>query len=108
LINTSRGGVVNTAAIPDAIASGHLAGAAIDVLEIEPPLADDPLLVAWRDPSHPAHHRLILNPHAAFYCEEGLLEMRVKGADECRRALLGLPLHNVVNGVSQRVSTIAD
>ncbi len=97
LVNTSRGGVVDVSAIPAAIASGQLAGAAIDVLEEEPPPADHPLLVAWRDPRHPCHHRLIVNPHAAFYCEEGLLDMRVKGSEACRRALLGLPLRNVVN-----------
>jgi D-3-phosphoglycerate dehydrogenase/C-terminal binding protein len=97
LVNTSRGGVVDATAIPAAIASGHLAGAAIDVLEIEPPPEDHPLLVAWRDPSHPAYHRVIVNPHAAFYCEEGMLEMREKGSESCRRALLGLPLRNVVN-----------
>ena len=57
----------------------------------------DPLLVAWRDPSHPAHNRLIVNPHAAFYSVEGLLDMRLKGAEACRRAVLGLPLRNVVN-----------
>jgi D-3-phosphoglycerate dehydrogenase/C-terminal binding protein len=97
LVNTSRGGVVDTRAIPDALASGQLSGAAIDVLEIEPPPEDDPLLMAWRDPNHAAHHRLIVNPHAAFYCEEGMLEMRSKGSESCRRALLGLPLRNIVN-----------
>jgi C-terminal binding protein len=97
LINTSRGAVVDTTAIPAALASGQLAGAAIDVLEREPPVNDHPLLVAWRDPSHPAHHRLILNPHSAFYSEEGVVDMRTKGAETCRRALLGLPLRNVVN-----------
>jgi D-3-phosphoglycerate dehydrogenase/C-terminal binding protein len=40
---------------------------------------------------------VILNPHAAFYSEEGLLDMRVKGAQAVRRALLGEPLRNVVN-----------
>lgn len=97
LINTARGGVVDTAAIPPALASGQLAGAGIDVLVQEPPVAADPLLVAWRDPAHPAYERLIVNPHAAFYSEEGLLDMRTKGTDACRRALLGLPLRNVVN-----------
>jgi D-3-phosphoglycerate dehydrogenase/C-terminal binding protein len=97
LVNTARGGVVDTTAIPAALASGRLAGAGIDVLPHEPPAADDPLLVAWRDRSHPAYERLIINPHAAFYSEEGLLDMRVKGSDACRRALLGQPLRNVVN-----------
>lgn len=97
LVNTARGGVVDTAAIPEALASGRLAGAGIDVLPHEPPPSDDPLLVAWRDREHPAYERLIVNPHAAFYSEEGLLDMRIKGADACRRALLGEPLSNIVN-----------
>jgi D-3-phosphoglycerate dehydrogenase/C-terminal binding protein len=97
LINTSRGAVVDVTAIPDALASGQLAGAGIDVLEIEPPPDDSPLLVAWRDPNHAAYHRLLVNPHAAFYSEEGMLEMREKGSMSCRRAILGLPQRNVVN-----------
>ena len=97
LVNTARGGVVDTSAIPAALASGRLAGAGIDVLPQEPPAPEEPLLVAWRDRSHPAFERLIVNPHAAFYSEEGLLDMRAKGTDACRRALLGQPLRNVVN-----------
>lgn len=97
LVNTARGDVVDTAAIPGALASGRLAGAAIDVLAEEPPSADNPLLVAWRDPSHPAYERLLINPHSAFYCEEGLIDMRRKGAEACRRALLGERLRNVIN-----------
>ena len=97
LVNTARGGVVDTSAIAAAIASGQLAGVGLDVLEHEPPREDDPLIQAWRDPSHPAHHRVIINPHSAFYSEEGLRDMRVKGSQACRRALLGLPLRNVVN-----------
>ena len=97
LVNTSRGDVVDTDAIPDAIASGRLAGAAIDVLLQEPPIDENPLLVAWRDSNHPAHDRLIVNPHAAFYCEEGLEDMRRKGAEACRRVLQGEVLRNVVN-----------
>jgi D-3-phosphoglycerate dehydrogenase/C-terminal binding protein len=97
LVNTARGAVVDVTAIPDAIRSGKLAGAGIDVLPTEPPPADHPLLRAWRDPADPCHDRVILNPHAAFYSEEGLLDMRVKGAQSVRRALLGEPLRNVVN-----------
>ncbi|MHB1033609.1 MAG: C-terminal binding protein [Pirellulales bacterium] len=97
LVNTARGGIVDVVALPEALESGHLAGAGIDVLEREPPADDDPLIAAWRDPTHAAHHRLIINPHAAFYSEEGLMEIRVRSAEACRRALAGLPLGNVVN-----------
>jgi D-3-phosphoglycerate dehydrogenase/C-terminal binding protein len=97
LVNTARGGVVDALAVLDALTVGHLAGAALDVLEQEPPPEDDPLLVAWRDPSHPAHDRLILTPHAAFYSEEGLWDMRLKGSANCRQVLLGQPPRNVVN-----------
>ena len=97
LVNTARGAVVDTSVVPDALASGQLAGAALDVLPVEPPPADDPLISAWRDPAHAAHHRLIVNPHAAFYSEEGLLDIRVKSAGACLRALSGQPLRNVVN-----------
>lgn len=97
LVNTARGGIVDVTAIPAAIASGRLAGAGIDVLPHEPPPDDHPLLVAWRDPTHPAHTRVILNAHNAFYSVEGLRDMRVKGAEACRRMLLGQPLRNVVN-----------
>ena len=98
LVNTARGGCVDTTAIAPAVESGHLAGAAIDVFPEEPPADDHPLLVAWRDTSHPAHDRVILNPHGAFFSEEGLLDMRTKGAQTLMRALLGEPYRNVVNG----------
>jgi C-terminal binding protein len=97
LVNTSRGAVVDTAAIPPAIASGRLAGAGIDVLATEPPPDDDPLIAAWRNPDHPAHHRVLVNPHLAFYSEEGLMDMRVKGSEACRQALCGEPIRSVVN-----------
>jgi len=97
LVNTSRGGVVDVMAVLEALETEHLAGAAIDVLETEPPLDNHPLIKAWRDPSHPAHDRLILNPHSAFYCEEGLMDMRVKGAQNVRRVLEGKVPYNVVN-----------
>jgi D-3-phosphoglycerate dehydrogenase/C-terminal binding protein len=97
LINTARGTIVNTADIVPAIRSGQLAGAGIDVLPVEPPQPDDPLIAAWRDPDDPCHDRVIIGPHAAFYCEEGIRDIRVKSAEACRRALLGQPIRNVVN-----------
>lgn len=97
LVNTARGGLVDADCIPEAIATGQLAGAGIDVLEREPLPPDSPLARAWRNHAHPAYHRVIINPHSAFYCEEGLRDMRTKGAEACRRALCGLPIRNVVN-----------
>jgi len=97
LVNTARGAVVDTAAVPPAIESGRLAGAGLDVLPQEPPDDADPLIRAWRDPAHPAHERVVINPHAAFYCEEGRVEMRTKAALACRSAVLGEPIPNVVN-----------
>ncbi|HYF34686.1 MAG TPA: NAD(P)-dependent oxidoreductase, partial [Prosthecobacter sp.] len=97
LINTARGGVVDVMAVIRALESGQLTGAGIDVLETEPPSPDNPILQAWRDPTHPAHDRLILNPHSAFYTEEGLADMRIKSSENARRVLLGLEPWNVVN-----------
>ena len=96
-INTARGGLMAAAAVVAAIESGRLAGAGIDVLEQEPPPDDDPLVAAWRNPAHPAHHRVVLNPHSAFYSEEGLMDMRIQGSEACRRAIGGQPVRNVVN-----------
>ena len=97
LINTARGVLVDTSAVPPSIRSGQLAGAAIDVLPKKPPAENDPLIHAWRDPNDPCHERLILTPHAGFYSEEGLLDIRIKASEACRKALLGEPVRNVVN-----------
>jgi C-terminal binding protein len=97
LVNTARGGIVDVAAVVEAVASGHLAGAGIDVIEQEPPRSDNPLIAVWRNPDHPAHHRILLNPHAAFYSEQAFLEMRTKGAIAARCALLGEAIPNIVN-----------
>lgn len=97
LVNTARGGVVDAQAVLRAIEKNHLRGAALDVLEVEPPPEDDPVIRAWRDPDHPAHDRLIINPHSAFYSEQGLADMRIKGSQNCLRVLRGESPRNVVN-----------
>jgi C-terminal binding protein len=79
LINTARGPIVDQQALLQALDSGHLAGAGLDVVEREP-LDDDRL----------RHHpRVILTPHSAFYSVEGFVELRTKTAEEVRRILLG-------------------
>jgi phosphoglycerate dehydrogenase-like enzyme len=87
VINTARGPCIDADALLASLESGHLACAALDVVEVEP-LADDRLR---RQP------RLLLTPHTAFYSAEGFQEMRSKGAVEARRLLTGEPVRNPVN-----------
>jgi D-3-phosphoglycerate dehydrogenase/C-terminal binding protein len=97
LVNTSRGEVVDIEALVPALRRGKLAGVAIDVLPQEPPTGNESLLLAWRDLQDSLRHRILINPHSAFYSEEGMMDMRVKGAEACRRALLGEKIRNRVN-----------
>ncbi len=87
LINTARGGVIDTEALLAALDSGHLLGAGLDVLEVEP-LADERLR---------RHPRVLLSPHSAFFSREGFVELRTKTAEEARRILLGRPPRCPVN-----------
>ena len=80
LINTARGALVDEQALASALDKGQLAGAALDVMETEPPLDDSPLLK--RD-------NVILTPHTAFYSEEALLELQTKATEDVVRVLLG-------------------
>jgi len=86
LINTARGPIVDQEALVQALDSGHLAGAGIDVVEREP-LDDDRLR---------QHPRVLLTPHSAFYSVEGFVELRTKTAQEIRRILLDEPPRNPV------------
>jgi C-terminal binding protein len=95
LINTSRGAVVDTDAVADALMSGRIGGAAIDVLSTEPPHAGMKLIRLWQDPGLSAN--LIITPHTAYYSSSAIDEIRRKGAEEVARVLRGQPPLNLVN-----------
>ncbi|MBA1201942.1 2-hydroxyacid dehydrogenase [Pseudomonas capeferrum] len=75
VVNTARGGLIDEQALADALRSGHLGGAATDVLTVEPPVDGNPLL----DASVP---RLIVTPHSAW------------GAVESRQRIVGQLVEN--------------
>jgi D-3-phosphoglycerate dehydrogenase / 2-oxoglutarate reductase len=80
VVNTARGPLIDEPALVAALDSGHLAGAALDVVAVEPLAADSPLL--GRD-------NVILTPHTAFYSVEALEELQTKCASDVARVLSG-------------------
>ena len=90
VVNTSRGGLVDLDALYEALQSGRLAGAALDVLPQEPPPMDHPLL---------RHPRALITPHVAWYSEEAEVEPRRKAAQNIVDwARTGRPTYAVVEG----------
>ncbi|TLS42364.1 C-terminal binding protein [Streptomyces montanus] len=79
LVNVSRGGLVDTDAVVKALDSGHLGGAAFDVLETEPHVPAELL----------AQPGAILTPHVAFSSDASVTELRRRAAEEVVRVLRG-------------------
>jgi phosphoglycerate dehydrogenase-like enzyme len=71
LVNCSRGGIINDAALADALRSGQIAGAGIDVFDAEPPPADHPLY---------SLSNCLLSPHVAGVTEAGMKDMALNVA----------------------------
>ena len=88
LINTSRGGLVDHAALAEALEAGEVAGAGLDVQTPEPP---DLSLAPYNDP------RVIVTPHAAFYSTRAVHELRSRVARQVVAVLSGQHPEQVVN-----------
>lgn len=86
LVNTARGAIVDHAALVDALNSGHLGGAALDVFETEPLAPDDPILKCVQ---------VILTPHVADHMPEALDLLSGGAVDNVIAYLAGRP-QNVV------------
>jgi phosphoglycerate dehydrogenase-like enzyme len=80
LVNTARGGIVDEAAVAEAVQAGRLAGAGLDVV------VDEPL-----KPSHPLNGipNIILTPHVAGVTEEAMMRMAQDSAEDVLRVLRG-------------------
>ena len=88
LVNCARGGVIDERALADALASGHLGGAALDVFEKEPPPADHPLL---------ALDSFICTPHLGASTEEAQAAVAVAIAEQLAAYLTRGEVKNAVN-----------
>jgi len=89
LVNTARGPLVQESALIEALRTGHLGGAALDVLEKEPVCSPELFRFA----------NCIITPHIAFYSADAVLEMRGNAMRNVLRRLQGFDPINVVNHV---------
>jgi phosphoglycerate dehydrogenase-like enzyme len=90
LVNTSRGAIVDEPALVEALRSGHLAAAGLDVFAVEPVPATNALL---------SLDNVVLTPHVTWYTADTMRRYLVHAVDNCRRMRDGRELANVVNGI---------
>jgi D-3-phosphoglycerate dehydrogenase len=89
IINCARGGIVDEAALAQALKEGKIAGAALDVYENEPLEADSPLRQIER--------QIVLTPHLGASTAEAQTNVAIDVAEQIRDVLLGLPARSAVN-----------
>ena len=103
LVNTARGEIVDEAALADALRSGHLAGAALDVHCVEPFIvsststASDSTAALSSPLAASDVPNLLCTPHSAWYSVESRAEMCALGAANARRVMTGQPVRCCVN-----------
>jgi D-3-phosphoglycerate dehydrogenase len=88
LINAARGGIVDEEALFEALESGQVGGAALDVFVEEPPPADHPLL---------GHPNVICTPHLGASTEQAQVNVAIAVAEQVRDYLLSGVINNAVN-----------
>ncbi|MEB3362318.1 MAG: phosphoglycerate dehydrogenase [Synechococcaceae cyanobacterium] len=89
LVNCARGGIIDEAALAEAVENGTIGGAALDVYANEPLEAGSPL--------RQVRERLILTPHLGASTEEAQENVAIDVAEQIRDVLLGLPARSAVN-----------
>jgi len=95
-VDTARGTNMDVDALYDALYSGHLAGAGLDVLPVEPPVDPVPkLLAAYRARESWLEGRLVVTPHSAYWTPEANMDIRMKGAETMVAAMGNRP-QNVI------------
>jgi D-3-phosphoglycerate dehydrogenase / 2-oxoglutarate reductase len=95
IVNAARGPLIDEDALLNAVRSGQIAGAGLDVLAVEPIDPDSPLL---------KEERILITPHAAWYSEQAKLDMRTRATEEVVRVLSGQPPRAPANQISSAVA----
>jgi D-3-phosphoglycerate dehydrogenase len=88
IVNCARGGLIDEDALAASLASGHTAGAGLDVVEPAPPSSDSALI---------QQENVIITPHTAFFSQASTLELEQRTAQEVVRVLAGEKPKNLIN-----------
>lgn len=103
LVNTSRGGLVDEAALVQALADGQIHGAALDVLEREPPAPAHPLL----DPNATFAHRLVVTPHIGWATKEARARLIATAVENLAAYLRGEHTNRVETDAGPQALSLA-